>query len=487
LKLVFINGCESQNFVSGLKNVPIVIGTSKKIIDSYAFESATKFYQAIENKPDKFKTAEGIEELFKEARQLKDMNSDEAEKWENTVKRGGDDDDDDTDAPTKDVYAFKINKDAPNFAIRVTYNLNPEEKDVNKEYFDLNEKIRSTLGISEIGEGELHKSYPYLFSSHLEKLKPELEKEAGFVSPKNIESLTTEYSKLSMKRSLKIVGLHSQFITFLKYCGCSMLWTLHRRKKLDMQSFSPDEKKAIKFNLSYDYSGANIGPDKIEAVGQMYSMIPEELISENAVWINLKKLVHEKQDVFKEMATLFHSFKSEDERKNVGNWIKTEGYLIDFIENEAFSFLRNLSIWSVYDINFRQFRFKDDKELVFTKGHYPIATRPMQGKSELTKILLEANTEIDYDIQSVYLMEGENRILNLTPFYIDMNASDENANKMEICFLEKYPDSQADIKLKYISLKDEQQHNIGEEEENDDQKKTFEQMKYFWSLISDNG
>jgi hypothetical protein len=256
---------------------------------------------------------------------------------------------------------------------------------------------------------------------------------------------------------------------------------------VDLQGFSNEQKESLRKNLTDDYSVRRIGPDKIEELNKIYLMIDDNVINDQPIWIKIKNLVHNQQEKLKAIATLFESFsKSKDERDDKGNWLKAEEHLTYFVSDKSFAFLRNLSIWSVYDIYFRQFRFRDDKELVFTKGHFPIATRPVEGRSELTKVLIDPDTTIDYDIQSVYLAKEDDRILNLTPFYMDMNATDENANKMQICYLEKYPKSLADVKLKYISLKDEKDtFDIGEEEDDDDQKKIYQQMQFFWSLISD--
>ena len=481
LKFVFINGCESQNFVDGLTNVPIVIGTTKKIVDGYAKEVATGFYKKIAENPDKFKTSESIEKLFQDVRNLDAMMANNDDKFANT--RGGDDDDDD-DGVVQDVYSLQTNKGADNFETRVTFNLNPEEKDVNKSYYDLTKSIEEEF--SDIEQGELYRVYPYLFSKHLERLKPELDTAGGFISAKKIESLT-ELSTLSFQRAMEIVALHCQIITFLKYCGCSMLWTLHRNKKINLQELNKEQKGIIRENLLQQYLGNNIHSKGIDGLNQIFLMIEMSAIEDRPTWVKIKNLVHDEQEYLKGIADLFSSFKEETERNKVGNWIRTEDYLRDFVgrlEKNNFSLLRELSIWSVYNINFQRFRISDAKKLVFTKGYFPISTRPAEGKSELTEWDLEENTEID--IQSVYLMQGQNRILNLTPFYIDMNASDQNANKMEICYLEKYPKSQADVKLKYVSLKDNEKHEITEAEEEGDQKKIFEQMKYFWSLISDD-
>ncbi|MDX1408329.1 MAG: hypothetical protein R3330_09350, partial [Saprospiraceae bacterium] len=383
-------------------------------------------------------------------------------------------------------YNIQINRNAPDFENRF---LGSTEIDVNKKFWEKIQPVEQEIGYGEITQGEFYKAYPYFFSQLLSELKPELSVKGGIVRLKEASELSQK-SRLTFDRCIAIFELHYQLMTFLKFGAMSILWTLHNRKLLDLKQLAADQKKLIQDNLTHHYSSPMVDASRVTAIEEIFSLIPFDQIQDSeavrreeaSVWLKMRDLISDQSDMHRQMAELVHSFASTEAQDNKANWLRAEDYLIEFVTNEAFRFLRHLEIWSIYDIYYRQFRYRDEKELVFKRGVFPIATRPTEGKSDEDVMTLRPEDPIDYDVQSVYLVENNTRVLNLTPFYVDMFAADENADKMDICYLEAYRER---MKLHYISIMDrETWHQVGEARSDNEQKFIYDQITYFWKLIA---
>ena len=488
LKLVFINGCSSQNFVDGLHNVPVVIGTVKAIVDEYAKDVSANFYRQIQLHPERFKSPEDIEKLFNEARNLVNMNTSEDDQLSNALSEdestrgvlipwGGE---------SKEVYKLAVKKDSPALHRRFADSV---EVDVNKQLWERVQSIEEQIGYGRIKEGEFYKTYPYLFSQLLAELKPELSSDGGFVNLKDLKDLS-DIAKLSWIRCVAICKLYYQLVTFLKFAAFSILWTLHNKKVQSLTELNADNKKLLKDYLAKHFYGpSTINSNIVSDLESIYGMIPFDQVKssghfteeQQAVWVKMKDLVVNEQQSLKEMADLINSFSGREARDDKSNWLKAEEFLINFVTRDSNAFMRSLSIWSIYDIYYRQFRYRDEKELVFKRGIFPIETRPVAGKSAEDVVTLKPDDPIDYDVQSVYLVDNDKRVLNLTPFYVDMNASDENANKMDICYLEAYREN---MDLSYLSLMDEEEHKVGKPKDDNEQKFIYDQVAHFWSLLT---
>ena len=82
LKIVFLNGCNTQDAIKKLTNVPVVIGTTKAIPDELAMEVSTQFYKLLTQDLENFSEGERISAIFEQAvdfQKLKDK----------SIKRGG--------------------------------------------------------------------------------------------------------------------------------------------------------------------------------------------------------------------------------------------------------------------------------------------------------------------------------------------------------------------------------------------------------------
>lgn len=418
LKMVFINGCATQKIVEALTNVPVVIGTADPVYDHFAKTLSTRFYELLLNDPKYIQYSDFIENSFLQARGFQLGNyyedGDKArgifplEKLNDRINR----------------YLFKINKYAKDFEQRVTYNFDPDQYEVNRSYKILEKEIKDEEELEE----SLYQYYPYFICIHLRKIADT--SRLGY----------QEYQKLSFERYATIKMIFKEFFKFLHFSAYSVIWTISRSPKYPdfMDRLSDDTKKRLRENLTAGWKD-NPPVSIIENLAAIYQDIPDKYIKDVVFFQDLKSCVLDNIEDFKKVADfIFDYFDQNGDAKL--KYLRAESYLKIFLKR--FKFLRQIDIESVYDVYYSQFMFTDQPSYFINKSFFPVDKRPDYHDSDLLEegSINKDNPIPDINIHSVYIYQNDynNRVLNMSPFYIDVNSSSLVAEKIKLYYLDMY-------------------------------------------------
>ncbi len=418
LKMVFVNGCSTKEIVEGLTNVPVVIGTTTSVYDHFAKTLSTRFYKLLLNDPKYLQYSEFMENAFLQARgfQLGNYyeNGDKArgllplEKLNNRLNN----------------YIFKINKDAKDFDQRLTYNFDPDQYEVNRSYKSLEDEIKKEEQLEE----SLYQYYPYFICIHLRKIS-------------DTSRLSYQvYQKLSFERYSTIKKIFKEFFKFLHFSAYSIIWTISRNPKNQdfIKELAPDTKKRLRENLTAGWKD-NPPISILENLTIIYKDIPDKYLKKVTLWQELKSCVLDNSDDFKKVADfIFDYFDQTNDAKL--KYLRAESYLKIFLKR--FMFLRNIDIESVYDVYYSQFMFTDQPSYFINKSFFPVDKRPDYHDNDLKEegTINKENPIPNINIHSVYIYQNDykNRVLNMSPFYIDINSSSLVAEKIKLYYLDMY-------------------------------------------------
>lgn len=436
LKLVFVNGCATKEIVEKLINVPVVIGTATPVYDHFAKTLSASFYQILLTDPEQLRYSDFIENAFLQARGFQMGNYYiDGDKARGLI-------------PMDDLqnrlnnYIFKVNTNAANFHQRLTYNFDPDQYPVNRSYRMLEDEIKLEEGLEE----SFYQYYPYFICIHLRKL-----------SDGNRLSYQ-EFQKLSFERFSTIRKIIQEFFKFLHFSAYSIIWTISRNpnNKGFLENLSAETKQKLRENLTFSWKDRP-PPMIVENLEAIYSNIPDEYLNGQPLWATLKKCVIDNREDFKKVADfMFDYFDQTSEAKL--KYLKAESYLKIFLKR--FKFLRNIDIESVYDVYYNQFMFTDTPSYFINKSFYPVDKRPDYHDNDLKEegTINQANPIPDINIHSIYIYENNftNRVLNMSPFYIDVNSSSLVAEKIKLYYLDMYAEKSGT--LSFLPIDDDMQN-----------------------------
>ena len=418
LKMVFINGCATKEIVDGLTNVPIVIGTATPVYDHFAMTLSKRFYELLLNDPNYIQYSDLIENIFLQAKgfQLGNYreNGDMARDLFPLAKLN----------QRINNYLFNINKDAKDFAKRVTYNFDPDQYQVNTTYKMLEKEIKKEEGLEE----NLYQNYPYFICIHLRKIS-----ETSNLSYKN-------YQKLSLERFSTIKMIFKEFFKFLHFSTYSIIWTisLSTENQNFMANLSVETKKRLRENLTAGWKDGS--PEiVVKNLNFIYQNIPDSYISNYPFFQALKKCVNENAADFDEIADFMFADVDQNNKAKF-KFLQAESYLKIFLER--FKFLRKIDIESVSEVYFNNYRFTNKPSYFIKKSYFPVDKRPDMHS-------VDSNEEADINrenpipnihIHSIYIYQEEynKRVLNMSPFYIDVNAPSLEGGKIKLYYLDMY-------------------------------------------------
>ncbi len=423
LKMVFINGCSTDKIIQALDNVPIVIGTKTPVYDHFAKQLSVQFYNSLLNEKGSITNSTRIQELFIQAMGFPKghyIDPDDKERGALAI--------DDLNKKVNN-YSIHINTDADYFNQRVTYNADPDKFPLLERYTTLIDIIRNEEGLDE----ELYKYYPYFLCIPLEMLL-------------NInDQHNSIHSGLSNDRYWLIRGTFKEFLNFLKFSAYSIIWSISKEHPTFKSQLTVDLKEVLIENLKNGWK-ANVQDKISEDLVYIYKHIPDEYIDKNPLWAELKTCVLENLSDFKGASDFFSKhIENNDDSKH--DYLKAELYLQKFLKN--FQFLRSLGIESVYDVFYNQFRYNDQRSYVINRSYYPVNKRPTSVGDQKSVIfeVTDDKSNLDINVHSVYICTSENqdgkfeRVLNLSPFYLDVNSTSVAKNKIKLYYLDKYSES----------------------------------------------
>ncbi len=430
LKMVFINGCSTGEIVDALHNVPIVIGTKTPVYDSFAQQFSVRLYNLLLANKENLTNSDFIKSIYHQTIGFFEGYFEDPDDTERGVMS--------LEELTKKTnnYIIKINKDtAANFDQRVTYNSNPGNYPLKSKFKELVNEIKENEKLTE----DLYKYYPYFLCIHLEIL-------SEFNDINN-----SVYQELSKERYWVIRSLFKEFLNFLKFSAYSIIWSISKEHGNEFTiKLSNQLKEILRENLEIAWESHV--QDKIsEDLAFIYSNIPDDYITKNELWIDLKHCVLEHRNIFKEISDFFSAHENND--IDTHDYMRTELYLHEFIRK--FKFLRSLGIESIYDVFYNQFRYNKQRSYVINRSYYPVSNRPI-ALDEQKSVVYNINDNepgFDIDIHSVYLCTVANdngalkRELNLSPFYLDVNSTSVAKDKIKLYYLDRY--SEATEKLIY--------------------------------------
>lgn len=451
LKIVFLNGCNTEKVIKKLDQIPIVIGTKKAINDYLAMEVSASFYDLLLADLDNLLDENRIEKRFNQARAA-----------ENLIKKGkrrGEGGWTNKAAKEKgNNYIFQVNKDTiRDFGDRMLNGIELELYPANEKYKKVIEKWIEKNKIKERLEFERMSKlvfgyFPKPLSHFLQKVEPKEEKE--------------QYLIMGKKRFEAIQGLYLALLNFLKCCALSEIWNCmllapekFNGNKKSLNIIDKTLKGQIKTELSENWydedSTTSILQEKVHFLKQLFEIIvainPNKKF--NTACLQFLTIYEKKEEeeidriTFLDYCQIFS--KKSNSSKQI-QYFKAESFLEFFLKNG--SFLIDYELVSVHDSKYFKYKITDDEY------HYTLRFFPKGG---------EYRKEIDgpvepklYDVYSIVLVEKTNNkeekpkpILNLSPFYVDENILDTAADVINLACLAKY--SHNTKKLLYFNLENE--------------------------------
>ncbi|MBQ4819452.1 hypothetical protein [Aquimarina sp. MMG016] len=424
LKMVFINGCSTDAIINSLDNVPIVIGTTTPVYDHFAKTFSERFYSLLLNEEENINSSDLIENVFLQAVGFQQGYYKDPEEKDN--QRGSMA----FEELNKklDNYVIKINKEAQDFDQRVIYNQIPDAYPIYSGFKKLEQEIIKEEKLDD----KLYKYYPYFLCIHLYKL-------SDYDNDNN-----SKYQKLGEERYRTTRKILNEFLKFLKFSAYSIIWSISKEHPDFSSQLSPEVKTVLRENLKISWQ-LNDQDRIIEDLALIYSNIPDKYIENYPFWQELKECAVENQKDFQYVSDFFFEH-TDQNQSSKQQYIKAESYLRIFLKR--FRFLRTLGIESIYDVFYYQFKYKSERSYFINKSFYPIDSRPLLQGFETGEVftVTDSSTMIDINVHSVYVYKTEikedqlinNRAINLSPFYLDINSASVAADKIKLYYLDRY-------------------------------------------------
>ncbi len=421
LKLVFINGCETETIAKALVNVPFIIGTKIPIRDEIAYSFAKGFYNSIAGR---LQNPEAYANSYKHALGVclgGHANAHDGENVRAILVRGG-------SKEIEEIYHLWHNDSIQDFSARF-YSVNN---------YPINELIEEAIALTGIDDrldiGCYFAKYPYVFNPILEKIS-KLNKE-----------------QLSIDRYECIAKLFFTLQTFIKYCGVSVFWE-YLEGYSQQNGINNLAKLAgkIKEQLHYTSISKKNCHDKQLFIFELFQLL-DQLNVERIFIKDCCSFLQKHREKLEALSEFF-----EDTIDNIdedqGKLIEAEQFIYLFIK-EA-NFLMNYRFSSVIDNKF----FKSKKN----GKKYESKIRFVKQDTTFKYGTIDSDSYDVYAVHLVHISKNGNTTqvspnhdekINLAPFYIDKNIEEavrkEIATKSDLhCILKYYEESND---LKYYKL-----------------------------------
>jgi len=435
LKMVFLNGCCTESIVQALSNVPIVIGTKTPVLDSFAQEVSTRFYQLMVENIEHFRSAKEIEQKFELAKNIDSISGDDTQRGEGSIE----------ELTTQlENYLIVINENSDEFQQRVSYNMDLSEVPVLVDLKNRIYKWYETLGVpkSHHPQKVFHSYFPKNLSFLLEKLSPDH---------------STDASKMLCVERYKIIKfIFYSLLVFYRHCGFSILWTYYLKHKTTKQ-IPDDLKKKMGKTLSTSWFYNN--PDESLQIEKRFDLVVDiyQHIQDCQIDNVLAKETFDFLIKFQQTLTDFCAcFSLEDDAPKIAPkfLFQAEDFLHFFVEH--CNYLQHYALASVYGSVFYKYR-TGQKDYEFEIRYFP--------KGESKKHYKTQTEEQIYDVYSVILVDKRQvdhneelpiqPLLNLSPFFVDINVEEQNADQIHLmCYDFYYEESKNELLFQYRQLDD---------------------------------
>ncbi len=423
LKIAFINGCCTDTIIDKLDKVPIVIGTTTPVYDHFAKTLSTRFYELLFNEEENINNSDLIENIFLQAVGF---------------QQGYYKDPDNTNAERSSMAFDELSKKLDNYVIRINKEAFKErDSEIPDDYpiYSGFKKLEQEIQKDENLDEKLYKYYPYFLCIHLYKL-------SDYDDDSN-----SKYQRLGAERFKTTRKIFNEFLKFLKFSSYSIIWSISKKNPEFVKKLDPRVKKILRNNLTMSWQGNE--QDMItDDLAFIYSKIPDTYLGGNSLWLDLKVCAVENKNDFKQVSDFFFVHIDQNNGSKA-QYIKAESFLRIFLKRVKF--LRFLGVESIYDVFYYQFKYNTNSSYVINKSYYPIDSRPLLQGYETGEILTitDEKTAIDINVHSVYVCKSEirdglfvqNRALNLSPFYLDINSTSVAADKIKLYYLDRYHQS----------------------------------------------
>lgn len=434
LKLVFLNGCDTEKVVERLTNIPIVIGTREPINDQVAMEIAASFYELLVEDIDNFLFAERIEKRFHQAVAMKELEVAGNNRGELSFTEL-------ENTPDSNKYIFEINnKDLTTFRERMLFGMDIDQYPANEKYRTIISEWFETTPI-ESRESDMlgeffYRYFPEPLSYYLKWVCPE----------------KGQYHSLGEERFEAIQKLYFTLCTFIKYCGISFLWEYLLTDKQERNERLTDAlKKETRIKIKDEieenwYLQMSKKSDKmsqnIDFLFKLYRIIIE-LKTDNSFAKECYHFLRTEKSILKNFATIFCTDGSKVSKTTL---INGESFLNFF--HVSCKFLRHYEFASVQKSYFLKYKIQPDRYRYFIRYFTKDKGRKL--------VDIESDTQI-YDVYSMLLMDkrkGDQSppIINLSPFYVDKNVGENESNQINLECLAQY--SSGTKSMLYFSFED---------------------------------
>lgn len=417
LKIVFLNGCETITMGRKLDNVPVVISTTKPVLDNVAKKVAIKFYKNL-CKGDRL-TAFGdevaIKKSYKKALKFTDLSEEKISISENN-ERG------ERAIQTKKLeiatyYDISINVDAHSFEDKMIGQRVMDEntahdtyKKLIKEWFKQQKKDRVYLKERTKNKDKYFSYFPKPIAHFLKIVDPE-QKYLG-------------YQKLGNLRFGILQCCFNSCLTFFKFCSFSVIW---EEVKAGRTKLSEGQKAKIIAELEDDWCDIKDDDESLNRRIDFLINFNQLLITNNCQNAFIKELSAFLKKNTTQLKLFSKLFSVDAEEAKQEHFIQGEDWLSFFVEQV--SFLKNYEFVSVLDPTYTRFRFEGDK-FVYKVRYYS------KGRNKELIETHDATSQI-YDVFSILLKDKRLEkkapaVLNLSPFYIDENQGEHGVDNIEL-------------------------------------------------------
>ena len=471
LKMVILNGCNTESAIEQLNNVPIVIGTTKAVGDALATAISSRFYALLCKEIDNFLDSETIESLFNQAKGFESL-VDEGQKrgeggWQEAEVQNA-----------LEYYKLKINTAAKDFDERVTYYSDISKYPVKAKYKEQVYRWFDTKSIpEELKEQEIfHAYYPKNLSFLLEKISYDE------------KTLTPASQELGEIRFGVIKDIFFKLLNFFKYCSYSMMWT--HLDKGTIQANGLKKKMETELRISWYSTGKEEKlKQRIAHLIEVQQPIIQFNKNENVqqyAHVTLLEEINSFLEKHKSTLLFFCSiFSASVEEDNLTNikLVQAEKFLYFFVQHG--DFLTNYAIASVHGSLFFKYRIEDRRYeyevRYFPKGPFPGGSIFQNFKND------------NYDVYSILLMDKRQHvaqqekdqasqgrpILNLSPFYFDNNMQDASADNIYLRCYDYFIDRTGKTQLSYCNM-----DNLGKPEYLDRGQKQWKNIRIYEHIES---
>lgn len=446
LLCVFLNGCTTKEAKEYLTNIPIVIISNQPIYDRFAKDVSIGFYTKLLRYISDNGNIKRGDDLKFVSRIFDDSLNDSLIKFQNML---------DKDQKLLEKLESKLSDGQNSLVlkreheklrsyIKLRGRVPRKEKKAREDIYTV--IVRKPKVLFEVDTNAFRKYSPNrnIYETNKEVnpkgTLPRLYKIFPFIFKDNISTLASEPFELSLDRFLNQKVILEKYLVLVKCVVNAIWWDLKNQYSNDTFTTNINEIKALLLNIisedfdkhhEFDYENdVYVFSRSVKSTFEIINKTEKKLIEKNNFTNSLFNELEELEQSISKAIRLFFTPTSEITDENEKQKLF---YLCDKEINHIIlksSFLRNVRLRSVYDIQYFNYPFKrEDKKLVFNFSNYQFDGMFDAKTDSSEKINLDEINNFHSTIELIKTDESNDPVINLSPFIIDRNTLEKSDKK----------------------------------------------------------